>query len=62
MISSGRIIREFSRGPYPDEASFNSRLALSGSRGIGGVFTEDAAGLELFDLEEDEEDEEDTLE
>jgi len=36
-----------------------SRFALSGSRGIGGIFSEAASSMDLFDLEEDEEEEED---
>ena len=35
-----------------------SRFALSGSRGIGGIFSEPASSIDLFDLEEDEEEEE----
>jgi hypothetical protein len=41
------------------EVDQSSSLVLSGSRGIGGVFTcHSGAGLELFDLEEDDDDDE----
>jgi len=46
--------------------SFNSRLLLCGSRGVGGVVTSNTETrsnyLALFDLEEDEEDEEESEE
>jgi hypothetical protein len=41
------------------DVDHSSNLVLSGSRGIGGVFTSHSgAGLELFDLEEDDDDDE----
>lgn len=35
-----------------------SRFELSGSRGVGGVFSDAASSMDLFDFEEDEEEEE----
>jgi hypothetical protein len=33
------------------------RFALSGSRGVGGVFSDTVSAIDVFDLEEDEEEE-----
>ena len=35
-----------------------TRFVLGGSRGVGGIFSEAASSMELYDLEEDEEEEE----
>uniref|UniRef100_A0A7S1ZX20 Anaphase-promoting complex subunit 4 n=1 Tax=Trieres chinensis TaxID=1514140 RepID=A0A7S1ZX20_TRICV len=54
-----RKIRELSLDTGKTSSTDAPRLVLSGSRGIGGLITNPKATLELFDLEEDEEDDSD---
>mmetsp|Transcript_29588 Transcript_29588/g.87691 ORF Transcript_29588/g.87691 Transcript_29588/m.87691 type:complete len:83 (+) Transcript_29588:2861-3109(+) len=64
LFSLGRQIRTRSLFPKSDgydlrtdELVWKSTLALSGSRGIGGVVSSISGSVDLFDLEEDEDEE-----